>query len=65
MAEMDKKSLFVIQNALWHACDTIKYLACENYSNTDFQDKDLEKMFLELIDMAISLCKKLNEEAAS
>lgn len=43
MKELDKKSLFVIQNALWHACDTIKYLACENYPNTDFQDKDLEK----------------------
>ena len=56
---MDKKSLIVIQDAINHACDTIRNLAWENYPYDYVQDEDLGKMFLAMTEMSINISKKL------
>lgn len=56
---MDKKSLEVIQNAIWHVKDTISTLACEDYPVTPFVDDDLREMYYGLNDMSIKLTEKI------
>ena len=56
---MDIKSLTVIRTVIWNARDIIEELACEDYPNTPFEDKDLCDMFYQLNDMAIALTEKM------
>lgn len=57
---MDKKSLEIIQDAIWHVKNTISTLACEHYPVTPFSDDDLGKMFYDLNDMCIAISKKID-----
>ncbi len=57
---MDKKSLEIIRDAIWHVKNTISTLACEHYPVTPFSDDDLGKMFYDLNDMYIAISKKID-----
>ena len=56
---MDIKSLTVIRTAIRSASDIIEELACEDYPNTPFEDKDLRDMFYQLNIMAAALTEKM------
>lgn len=56
---MTKKELTVIQHCIRNAKESIEELACENYPFTDFYDKELADMFLELNNMCITITRKI------
>lgn len=56
---MDIKSLAVIRTAIRSAQDIIEELACEDYPNTPFEDKDLSDIFYQLNSMGIALTEKI------
>ena len=56
---MDIKSLTVIRTAIRSAQDIIEELACEDYPNTPFEDKDLSDIFYQLNSMGMALTEKI------
>lgn len=64
---MTVKELNCIYSSVWNAKEIIENLACENYPYTEFEDKQMRKMFYDLNRMCITINRKIKaaEKAAT